>query len=321
MSKRRIRSSGRAHKHSSTHHSNGHIRERSSPLHSSSRAHKHSSTRHSNGHIREQSSPRSSFVHDQPPGNSKDADVILPTPQPDHPYVSVIIPAMNERKRLRQVIKSVRGVHPSTEVIVVVNGSTDGSLHIARRSGAQVIHYAQPLGHDVGRAVGARAASGQVLLFIDADMQIPVARLRAFIRAVSQGVDVALNDYAGPVRRMIVHQVVLAKHALNTLLGREDLRGASMTAVPHALSRRALQTIGCAALAVPPLAQAIAIREGLNVQRTVSVNVGRLNPLRIKRERKNSLGPLIVGDHLEAIHWWLQAAEAQLGNAGQDDWR
>ncbi|MCC3377313.1 glycosyltransferase [Cohnella sp. REN36] len=231
------------------------------------------------------------------------------------PHISVIVPVMNERRTLARVLREAARVHPRTEVIAVVNGSTDGSLAIARRSGARVLVFDQPLGHDVGRSIGAREASGSILLFVDADMVIPAAELRGFTDAVERGVDVALNDYSGPTRRASVHSVVLAKHALNALLGRPDLAGASMTAVPHAMSRRALETIGAAALSVPPLAHTMAIRAGLAVRRAKRVDVGRLNPLRVRRERNNSLEQLIVGDHAEAIHWWLQSANAP-GAAG-----
>ncbi|MBB6675593.1 glycosyltransferase family 2 protein [Cohnella nanjingensis] len=222
------------------------------------------------------------------------------------PRVSVIVPVMNEKRTLARVLREAARIHTRTEVIAVVNGSTDGSLEIARRSGARVLVFDRPLGHDVGRSIGAQEASGNILLFIDADMVIPAEKLRSFTDAIGQGVDVALNDYSGPTRRASVHGVVLAKHALNALLGRPDLAGASMTAVPHAISRRALETIGAASLSVPPMAHTMAVHAGLTVKRVKRVNVGQLNPLRTSRERTSSLKPLIVGDHVEAIHWWLR---------------
>lgn len=241
-------------------------------------------------------------------------------PQPEmpapglFPHVSVIVPIMNERRTLARVLREAAKVHPNAEVIAVVNGSTDGSLKIARRSGAKVIVFPRALGHDVGRSIGAREARGQILLFIDADMVIPASVLRSFVDAVASGTDVALNDYSGPTRRVDVHGVVLAKHALNALLNRPDLKGASMTAIPHALSRHALEKIGSPALAVPPLAQAMAIHANLNIARVRHVDVGRLNPLRVKRERKESLEPLIIGDHLEAIQWMLRNSDSRGGN-------
>ncbi len=226
---------------------------------------------------------------------------------PDRPpHVSVIVPVKNERRTLARVLAEAFRVHPQAEVIVLANGSTDGSLNIARRSGARVIAYSQPLGHDVGRALGAREARGDVLLFIDGDMVIPAPILKAFVDEVDGGADVALNDYSGPVKKRVVHGAVLAKYALNALLGRPDLKGASLTAVPHAISRRALNAIGPDALAVPPVAHTAAIYSGLTVRRSKAVPVGRMNRTRWEQGHWRKLERLIVGDHLEAIGWWLR---------------
>ncbi len=219
------------------------------------------------------------------------------------PKVSVVIPAMNEHKNIARVIAYSRNVHPDTEVIVVVNGSSDGTERIARRMGAKVIVYTSPLGHDVGRSVGANHAKGDILLFTDADIVIPTRLLTPFIRSIEKGVDVALNRYTGMVNTNNVHSVVLAKHALNVVLHRSDLTGTSMTTIPHAMSRKALQTIGSEWLAVPPKALAIAVWLGLNVQSTAHVDVGRSNPRKRKWKKVDPLKALIIGDHLEAISW------------------
>ncbi|MFF2483993.1 glycosyltransferase family 2 protein [Paenibacillus sp. NPDC058071] len=229
------------------------------------------------------------------------------------PLVSVIIPVMNERATIRRVIREAFKVHSRTEVIVVANGSTDGSAIIAGRMGAKVLHYPKPLGHDVGRSIGALAASGDVLLFIDGDMVIPAAKLRPFVRAVFAGVDAALNDYSGPVQKSSVHSVVLAKHALNVMLDRIDLKGVSFTAVPHAISRRCLSAIGADCLSVPPLAHAKAVKHGLNVSAVYPVNVGKMNKPRRRREKINPLEKLIFGDHLEAMHWIISVTDERGG--------
>lgn len=235
------------------------------------------------------------------------------------PVVSVIIPVMNERATIRRVIREAAGVHPRTEVIVIANGSTDGSAEIARRSGARVLRYDKALGHDVGRSIGARAAQGEVLLFVDGDMVISTAQLRHFVYAVlHRGVDAALNGYTGPVDKTAVHSVVLAKHTLNIVLERPDLKGASFTAVPHAISRQGLSLIGAEALCVPPLAHARAIRLGLKVEAVHTVNVGKINRRRPQRERRSPLEHLIVGDHLEAIHWLITQSNER---GGFEDYR
>lgn len=234
----------------------------------------------------------------------------IPRENHPHPCVSVIIPAMNEAGKISAVIAEARAVHPETEVIVVANGCKDQTAAVAEMMGAKVLSFAEPLGHDVGRSVGAEAAKGRILLFTDSDMVIPSGELRPFVQAVQSGVDVALNDYTGPIDRQPVHRVILAKYTLNSMLGRSDLRGASMTAVPHALSRRALETIGASELSIPPKAQAAAVNRGLRVEAVYRVEVGRLNPGRIPGG--DPLEMLVLGDHLEA----LEAVIAERGIRG-----
>ncbi|MEK8131267.1 glycosyltransferase [Paenibacillus filicis] len=223
--------------------------------------------------------------------------------------ISVVIPVRNERRTLAAVIREALKVSPGrVEIIVVVNGSTDGSGTIAEAMGAKVVRYEEALGHDVGRSVGALHATGDILLFIDGDAPVPAAQLRPYVRAVQRGTDVALNRYLGPVRSRHTHPVVLAKHVLNTALGMSGLQGASMTTVPHAISRKALNAVGAPALSVPPLAQTMAICCRLKVRAVHLVNIGRVNRLRGRRKSRqgmDAVGQLIVGDHLEALHWYL----------------
>lgn len=222
------------------------------------------------------------------------------------PHVSIVIPVMNERRTLAAVIRNCAAVHPRSEVIVVCNGSSDGSRQIAQYMGAKVLDYALPLGHDVGRSIGAQEARGRIILFTDGDFIIPTRELIPFIKAIEAGQDVALNKYSGPTDKMVVHNVIAAKHALNIALRRADLLGASMTTVPHAINRKALAVIGTRNLAIPPLAHAIAIFNGLQVNAVHAINVGLKNPKRRrKRKEKDPLEQLIVGDHLEALHWLI----------------
>ncbi|MFB5761725.1 glycosyltransferase family 2 protein [Paenibacillus medicaginis] len=217
------------------------------------------------------------------------------------PLVSVIIPAMNEGRTIGRVVQEACRVSHPVEVIVVDNGSADNTAALAAAAGAKVIRYAEPLGHDVGRRIGAEAAAGEILLFLDADMVIPAAELQPFIESVMRGADVALNSYSGPVDRDPVHRVVEAKFVLNILLSRPDLKGASLMTVPHALSRKAVQMVGDA-LGQPPLAQAMAVVAGLKVKTASAVQVGKMN---VKRwyDRQDPLEDFVLEDHMQAIRW------------------
>ncbi|WP_434756441.1 glycosyltransferase family 2 protein [Paenibacillus amylolyticus] len=220
------------------------------------------------------------------------------------PILSVIIPAMNEERTIAAVVREAARICRDAEVLVIVNGSSDGTASEAERAGARVLQYSEALGHDGGRRVGAAAAQGQILLFTDADIPIPAEHLAPYVQAVLNGVDIALNDYNGPVTRIPVHPVVEAKHMLNSLLSRSDLGGASMTAIPHALSRKALEIIGISSLEIPPLAHAKAVLGGLRVQAVHHVPVGKWNAVRIKkRSGADPLSQVVLQDHLEAIRW------------------
>jgi len=231
----------------------------------------------------------------------------VPTPPklfaPPTRTVSAILSVYNEEDSLEAVLHELMKLQVH-EIILVMNGCTDRSFEIARMvPKAKIIHYPDPIGHDVGRAIGAKMAVSDILLFLDGDIPIPAHALAPFVHAVQQGVDVALNDIT-PYLSTFDHRDDLShcKEFLNRSLGRGDLKVNSMTAVPHALSRRAVETIGYRHLMVPPKAQAIAMMRGLRVEVCCSVNVIERNKARKTNVgHVNPVAELIIGDHLEAI--------------------
>lgn len=235
---------------------------------------------------------------------------------------SIIIAAVDETVTLARVLHEVRRLKP-LEIIVVANGPGDGPARVAAEAGARVIRFAERVGHDVGRAMGAAEARGTALVFLDADLPVPAVDLAPFVRAVGEGVDLALNrldPYIHPAARL--HPVNAAKRFLACALERRDLGCASLTAVPHALSRRAVEHLGTAVLAVPPLALAQAVLGGLRVEAVHPVNVVRLNLRRpgVNTGQENPVEQLILGDHLEAIDWVLRrhgGARGPFGDLGR----
>ncbi len=88
--------------------------------------------------------------------------------------ISVVIPVHNGEQDLRQCLASVvRGVPPPAEIIVVDDGSTDGSALVGEEFGARVLRTAARGGPAAARNLGAQAAGGAVLLFVDADVVLP----------------------------------------------------------------------------------------------------------------------------------------------------
>jgi len=226
---------------------------------------------------------------------------------------AAVVSARNEESTIGSVIDELKRL-PLQEIVVVLNGSTDGTLDEALKREVTIVHIPEALGHDVGRAIGAKLAQAQTLLFVDGDFPVPAERLAPFLRAVHRGADLALNDlspFLGPFRSW--DGVTRVKALLNRSLGRPDLGAASLTSVPHALSRRAVDTVGAQLLAVPPAAQAAAMLAGLAVCAPCAVDV--IGPNR-RREgntgQGNPVARLIVGDHLEAIGY----AAAKAGPRG-----
>lgn len=240
-------------------------------------------------------------------------DVVL---MPTRKTVGAVVTVMNEAATLAGVLAQLARL-PLTETVVIVNGSRDESFSVARNAGVTVVHYPEPLGHDVGRALGAKLTETDIVLFLDGDIPIRAEQLLPFIDAVHRGTDVALNNltpFLGPMRHW--DDVTLMKAFLNHCLDRADLAANSLTAVPHALSRRAIREIGPRDLMVPPCALVKAVLRGLVVRAPASVNVIAANRRRrLNTGRENPVSDLIVGDHLEAIHLLKQLRGPRLGFA------
>ena len=90
------------------------------------------------------------------------------------PDISVIIPVRDGGPNFRRCLSSLtEALPPHTEIIVVADGDTDGSWRVGEEFGAKVLRIPQPQGPARARNLGAQAARGDILLFIDADVAIP----------------------------------------------------------------------------------------------------------------------------------------------------
>ena len=87
--------------------------------------------------------------------------------------ISVIIPTWNEAKYLPGLLDTLRAqTLPPLEILIADSGSTDGTQNLARAAGSVVLE-GEAKGPGEGRNRGARAARGEVFLFIDADCLVP----------------------------------------------------------------------------------------------------------------------------------------------------
>lgn len=86
--------------------------------------------------------------------------------------VSIVIPTLQEEKYIGKILSEVADVSPDLEVIVVDGGSTDRTVEIARNFTGKVYVLGE---RGIGRArnYGAYRASGDILIFVDADVELP----------------------------------------------------------------------------------------------------------------------------------------------------
>lgn len=131
------------------------------------------------------------------------------------PHLSIVIPAFNEAARiertLKRVLECVREHRWDAEVLVVDDGSTDETAMIVR-SFMQVspeLHLVQnPGNRGKGYSVrnGLLQASGETVMFTDADLSAPMEEAERLFAAIEGGADVAIGSRWLDRSRQTLHQ-------------------------------------------------------------------------------------------------------------------
>lgn len=85
--------------------------------------------------------------------------------------VGVIIPAFNEEDRIGNTVKALKGISCITNILVVDDGSTDQTADRAAREGAEVLRLFRNYGKGYALKRGIENQSGDILLFLDADLE------------------------------------------------------------------------------------------------------------------------------------------------------
>jgi dolichyl-phosphate beta-glucosyltransferase len=145
------------------------------------------------------------------------------TPAPQRTGLSLVIPAYNEERRLPRTLAEIRRYQArfagQIEVVVVDDGSADGTVALVKREAARMpgLHLIERPHRGKGAAVraGMLAARHPWIILCDADLSMPVDQLDRFIAVLDSGVDIAVGSreadgsrrYDEPARRHVMGRV------------------------------------------------------------------------------------------------------------------
>jgi len=113
--------------------------------------------------------------------------------------ISIVLPAKNEAAALAELLPRLRKAQPGAEIIVVDDGSSDDTATICTHSGVTTVRQPYSMGNGAAIKRGARAAAGEVIVFMDADGQHDPADIALLLDKLDQGYDMAVGarDWSG----------------------------------------------------------------------------------------------------------------------------
>lgn len=169
--------------------------------------------------------------------------------------VAAIIPAYNEEQTIGAVIHAIRDAKMVDDIIVVSDGSTDGTSAVARQAGATVIALEKNQGKGEAMRRGVAATDANILFFCDADLVgLQPYHVKSIIAPVREGrgaMCIGLRDRFGIpalVARLDALMAIGGERAVRrdifTALGDEELEGYSVEVALNAYcQRKRLQVI------------------------------------------------------------------------------
>ncbi|SDS09755.1 glycosyltransferase family 2 protein [Bradyrhizobium canariense] len=117
--------------------------------------------------------------------------------------ISVVIPALNERNAIVETVNRVNAVLSGAqltpyEIIVIDDGSSDGTGQLAEQAGAKVLRHPHNIGYGRSLKDGIFAAKYDVIVISDADGSYPIEAIPKLVERFNQGFDMVVGARTGP---------------------------------------------------------------------------------------------------------------------------
>lgn len=106
---------------------------------------------------------------------------------------SIVIPARNEANGLRELLPRLVGLIGDVEILVIDDGSTDETADVCGAFQVRRVRHHYPLGNGAAIKSGARAAKGEVLIFMDADCQHQPEDIPLLLEKFNEGYDMVVG--------------------------------------------------------------------------------------------------------------------------------
>lgn len=106
---------------------------------------------------------------------------------------SIVIPARNEADGLRELLPRLVGLIGDVEILVIDDGSTDETADVCGTFQVRRVRHHYPLGNGAAIKSGARAAKGEVLIFMDADCQHQPEDIPLLLEKFNEGYDMVVG--------------------------------------------------------------------------------------------------------------------------------
>jgi glycosyltransferase involved in cell wall biosynthesis len=107
--------------------------------------------------------------------------------------ISIVLPAKNESGAIGKTIAQIQHLKSAHEIIVVNDGSTDNTKEIAEQAGAKVVTHPYSKGNGAAIKAGARVATGDVIIFMDADGQHDPQDIPRLLEKIEHGYDLVVG--------------------------------------------------------------------------------------------------------------------------------